>query len=356
MSSSSDLKVGIVDDSPLIREILRKVIDSTAGMSVVGLAEDPYEAREMIKATTPDVITLDIEMPKMNGLEFLNKIMKLRPMPVIMVSTLTQKGASATLQALETGAVDYVAKPDIHTDADDILSYLTRALVPKLNAVRGASFTHFSRFNQAPQTLIGEHSAIRNKGESYDLIGIASSTGGVERLRYIAKHLTANIPPVLIVQHINQAYVHNLCQRLQSYINPKYTVKPAEHQEILKANHIYFADNVHHLEIVEGAHGFKAKLSDHAPLNGFKASADYLFASMSKCTNKKMLGICLSGMGTDGAQGLKELSDAQGNTLGESEESCLIYGMSRAAKQIGAINQELSLEQILAYLNGIIVR
>lgn len=350
-SSDDDLKVGIVDDSPLIRQMILSVIEDTPGMCVVGQAGDPYEARAMIKEKNPDVITLDVEMPRMNGIEFLEKIMKLRPMPVIMVSTLTKKGADVTLKALEIGAVDYVPKPDgksIGTEGEDVFRHV---LVPKLRAVKSANFSAYGRFTATTRKKAG--AGQRLQSADYDCIGIASSTGGIERLRYLIANIHAPLPPVLIVQHINHLYVPNLAKRMQSIAPGHIQVKVARQREALEANTIYFADNLQHLQLHKIGKALYAQLVDQPPVNGFIASADVLFKSMAAALSERALGIILSGMGHDGAKGLVALHQAGGYTLGESEASCLVYGMSKAAFEMGAIDKEMSVETISSALNAL---
>lgn len=345
MSNSSDLMVGIVDDSPLICQLIEKVVTETPGMRVAGIAHDPYEARQMIKEVNPDVITLDIEMPKMNGLEFLEKIMRLRPMPVIMVSTLTERGADVTIQALETGALDYVSKPTNCTAQDIIESFKTE-LVPKLEAVKTANVASLSSLKTN-----NLHEAVSSDQSIYDLIGIASSTGGVERLRYLISNIRINMPPMLIVQHINKIYVPGMIERMQEIAPEHIEIKIPTSSELLEGNTIYFANNIQHLEVKANGPKLRAKLHDEPPLNGFKASADYLFSSLAVVPDKKCLGVIISGMGNDGAKGLKTLHESGGMTLGESKESCLVYGMSRAAKEIGALDKEVSIQSISAFMN-----
>lgn len=355
MSNSSkaddDLKVGIVDDSPLIRQMIQSVIEETPGMCVVGQAGDPYEARAMIKEKNPDVITLDVEMPRMNGIEFLEKIMKLRPMPVIMVSTLTKKGADVTLKALEIGAIDYVPKPDgkaIGTEGEDVFRHV---LVPKLRTVKSANFSAYGRFTA--QSNQGGKAALRTrlKPSGYDCIGIASSTGGIERLRYLIANINAPLPPILIVQHINNLYVPNLAKRMQSIAPSHVQVKVAKQGEPLEANTVYFADNLQHLQVQKAGTKLCVQLVNAPPVNGFIASADLLFKSMAEAVAGRSMGVVLSGMGHDGAKGLVALHGAGGRTIGESEASCLVYGMSKAAFEAGAIDKEMSLEDISGALN-----
>lgn len=349
-SNTQPLKVGIVDDSALIRQILREVITDAPNMEVVGEAEDPYEAREMIKRSDPDVITLDIEMPKMNGIEFLEKIMRLRPMPVIMVSTLTQKGAAVTVRALEIGAMDYVAKPENQNDAQSVLSVMRDELIPKLGNVRSANFATPNILSASDKSGVIE--APQKTNRNYDVIAIASSTGGVERLRYLISNINVNIPPVVIVQHINNRYVSNLIERNQDIAPDHIKVQAAENQRILKHNTIYFADNTQHVTLRQAKNKFQVILVDEPPCNGFVASADYLFDSMAKFEDAKILGLVLSGMGNDGAKGLLNIRKAGAETIGENKSSCLVYGMSNAAMSLGAVQKEESIQDILKIINN----
>lgn len=347
-SAANEIKVGIVDDSPLVRQIIEKVVSDEDGMRVVGSACDPYEAREMIKSTNPDIITLDVEMPKMDGLSFLEKIMTLRPMPVIMVSTLTQKAADVTLHALQMGAVDYVGKPLTNSAPEEYFKVFRSELVPKINManlINANSFGLVQQNNQAV-TVVKPH-----KQSAYDLIGIASSTGGVERLRYLISRLSVNVPPILIVQHINKNYIANMVDRFNGLAPDHITVKIAQQHEKLQQNTVYFADNFKHLTVRQRGENMIVKLQDHPPLNGFVASADYLFESMAKFTDTNMLGVILSGLGHDGAAGMAQLKNAGGYTVGESEQSCLVYGMSRAAAKMNALDEEQSLNAIVNTLN-----
>ncbi len=348
-SNNTDLKVGIVDDSPLIRALISEAIKNTPGMQVVGEAEDPIYAREMIKESNPDVITLDIEMPRMNGIEFLEKLMKLRPMPVIMVSTLTQKGADITLQALEFGAMDYIAKPTNQNDSSELLETFNVDLIQKLKQVKKANLSTISRLS--PQVETQENTPTSGTNALYDLIAIASSTGGIERLRYLFSHIKLNLPPMVVVQHINQRYVPNLVKRTKNIVPDHINVKLAEEGEFLSDNTIYFADNVQHLTLKKLSGKYQFTMLDKPPRNGFIASADYLFYSLSKIRETQILGLVLSGMGTDGAEGLLALKQSGATTLGEDESSCLIYGMSQAAANLGALTQETSIQSILKIIN-----
>ena len=355
MSNSSndrDLKVGIVDDSPLIRALISEAVKNTAGMCVVGEAEDPILARDMIKETNPDVITLDVEMPRMNGIEFLEKLMRLRPMPVIMVSTLTQKGADITLQALELGAMDYIAKPTNQNDTSKLLNTFNTELVQKLKQVKTANQSTSSRMAQPDKASSSSSTTVSRANNDYDLIAIASSTGGIERLRYLFSHLEVNLPPIVVVQHINERYISSLVERTQKIIPNHMDVKAAGDHEFLKENTIYFADNEHHLALKKISGKYQAHALDRPARNGFIASADYLFQSIAHVRDPKPLGLVLSGMGNDGAEGMLALKQAGGTCVGENQESCLVYGMSQAAAKMGALTQEESIQSILKILNA----
>lgn len=353
MSSSSNtlspIKVGIVDDSPLIRQLISAAIEESPEFQVVGSAADPFEAREMIKRTNPDVITLDIEMPRMNGIEFLDKIMKLRPMPVIMVSTLTHKGADITLQALEMGALDYVPKPETSSGKDNILNTFRTVLIPKLKAVRSSNTAAMGHIQSHKPANIN---APTKTNHNYDIIGIASSTGGIERLRYLISNISVNLPPVVIIQHINKLYVPRMIERMQEIAPPHINIKLTRHNDKLQPNTIYFPDNITHLTVKKAGSSYRAHLIDKPPLNGFIASADYLFNSLAEeSKNDKVLGLIISGMGNDGAEGLLKLKNAGGNTVGENEASCLVYGMPKAAAAIGALNAEKTIQNISKLMN-----
>ena len=339
------LRVVIVDDSVLIRQMLEKVINDVPDMEVVGAAGDAHEARQVIKDTNPDVITLDVEMPKMSGIDFLEKIMTLRPMPVVMVSTLTQKGGQITLKALEIGAIDYVAKPAKMAHSDDLMGIFQKELIPKLNAARFANVKN-TRLNVQPQSM-----PPATKKSFYDIIGVAASTGGIERLRAIFSSISVHLPPVMIVQHINERYVENMVDRFKAIIPSHLDVTIAKDNIPLHPNTIYFADNHHHLRLKMINDQPYSYLTDEAPLNGFKASADYLFQTISEAPLKNPMGLIVSGMGNDGAAGLAKMRSKGMDTIGESEESCLVYGMPKAAKDKGALKYDLNIADIIRFIN-----
>lgn len=316
----------IVDDSPTIRGIITRVLSADPEIEVVGAAGDPLEAREAIKALSPDVITLDVEMPKMTGIEFLEKIMRLRPMPVIMVSTLTQAGADISLEALELGAFDCVGKPEFDGLPEKVKA-AARARVRPPGERRNAMAAHQSGYRPS------------NK-----LLAIGSSTGGVEALLVMLSSFPPNCPPTLITQHMPATFTPSFAARLDRSCAPK--VQEATDGAPILQGHIYLAPGgVAHLE----AHGGpqpRCKLVQGPPINGHRPSVDALFTSVAQVYGRRSVGVILTGMGRDGAQGLKLMREAGAATLGQDEASSVVYGMPKAAFDIGAVERQKSLGAI----------
>ncbi len=319
------VRVLIVDDSATIRGLISATLTRDPEVDVIGEAGDPLEAREAIKALNPDVITLDVEMPKMNGIEFLEKIMRLRPMPVIMVSTLTQAGASITLEALELGAVDCVGKPDFE------------GLAAK---VKVAARARIRSFGEAPRAPV--------RGGSYNaentVLAIGSSTGGVEALITMLSSFPKTCPATLITQHMPATFTGSFAARLDRICAP--AVKEAANGDPLKPGHIYLAPGgATHLEIQGNVHP-RCKLVDAPTVNGHRPSVDVLFHSVARGFGARSVGVILTGMGRDGAQGLKAMRDAGARTLGQDEATSVVYGMPKAAFELGAVERQVSLSSI----------
>lgn len=336
-SEGRPVRVVVVDDSALMRQMLASVLDSDSGIKVVGTAPDALSARQMIKDLNPDVVTLDVEMPGMDGLTFLNKIMTLRPMPVIMVSSLTQKGAKTTLKALECGAIDFVAKPA--GKAQTGIKELRTTLVAKVKAAANANVTA-TKQSQSELPLsptIGDRSDIR-------LIAIGASTGGVVAVQSLLTALPSDCPAVLITQHMPPAFTKSFAARLNQ--NSALTVTEATDGQLIQSGHAYVAPGDSHLEVYTNQHGMVCRLRDAPPVSGHRPSVDVLFQSVAKQVGQYALGAILTGMGRDGADGLLSMRQAGSMTLGQSESSCVVYGMPKAAKEIGAVTTELSLERI----------
>lgn len=333
-------RVLIVDDSALIREILSSVLQRDKDLDVVGTAADPLVARQMIKDLNPDVITLDVEMPRMDGLAFLEKVMTLRPMPVIMVSSLTQKGTMTTLRALELGAVDFVAKPkgDLRTG----LERLADELIPKIKAAARIKVRAGSQQSSAPsKPVIPPRTGYASKKMA---IALGASTGGVIALRTVLCSFPADGPPVLITQHMPPKYTSSLAERLNQ-VCPA-TVVEARNGQPAQPGHIYIAPGGKHLELKRGRDGYLCKVYEAPLVSGHCPSVDVLFSSFAEHAGNQAVGAILTGMGRDGAVGLLQMRRAGAMTFGQSEASCVVYGMPRAAFEIGAVTSELTLNQI----------
>ncbi|PHY13280.1 chemotaxis response regulator protein-glutamate methylesterase [Caulobacter sp. B11] len=329
----SKIRVLVVDDSATMRGLITAALNRDPGIEVVGAAGDPFEARGMIKALNPDVVTLDIEMPNMNGIEFLEKIMRLRPMPVVMVSSLTQAGAEMTLRALELGAVDCVAKPTMATGTADALA----EVAVKVRAAARASVR--TRADATPVTA-------RRKDyvPSGDVVAIGSSTGGVEALLSILTLFPDTCPPTVITQHMPATFTASFAARLDRASGAK--VQEATDGALLEAGKVYVAPGGGaHLEVVRSG-GLRCRLVAADPVSGHRPSVDVLFNSLAKAVGDKAVGAILTGMGRDGAQGLLALRNAGARTLGQDEQSCVVYGMPRAAFEIGAVEKQVSLSSI----------
>jgi two-component system chemotaxis response regulator CheB len=334
MKSGGPVRVLVVDDSAVMRQLISTLLSADPEIEVVGTASDPHIARERIKALNPDVVTLDVEMPKMDGLTFLHKIMTLRPTPVVMVSTLTQAGTEVTLEALEIGAVDFVAKQT----ADESREHFAVELQTK---VKAAARTRVGARRDAPvqkasQRKLGD---VRNR-----IVVIGASTGGVEALKRLLAGIPADCPPILVTQHMPPRFTEAFAQRLNREL--AMTVSEAKHDEPIEPGHVYIAPGSHHLEIGRSGTQKRCVLSDGPPVSGHRPSVDVLFRSAARTVGHTAVGVILTGMGKDGAAGLLDLRKTGAITLGQDEESALIYGMPRAAFDCGAVMQQLSLDRM----------
>ena len=341
------IRVLIVDDSALIREVLSRTLGHDGDIEVVGTAEDPIEAREKIKTLDPDVITLDIEMPNMNGLEFLDRLMRLRPIPVVMVSTLTTKGASETLLALELGAVDFVAKPsaDLSGGLDAFGDGLRQKIRTAAVSDVGAGT---QRRTTAPQRL---KTAAAPQGT---LIALGASTGGVEAIRVVLSGLPPDCPPVVIVQHMPPGFTTRFAARLDEVTG--LSVHEAEDRMPLKVGHAYVARGDHHLMVDRRSGEFRCRVAQDEPSSGHRPSVDVLFGSVAHAVGPMAVGAILTGMGRDGASGLKAMRDAGAHTVGQSASSSLVYGMPRVAFEEGAVVEQAPLEAIAGRLAAALAR
>ena len=331
-------RVLIVDDSALIRQMLTQMLNSDPAITVVGTASDPLVAREMIKSLNPDVVTLDIEMPRMDGLAFLHKIMTLRPMPVVMISSLTQKGTDTTLHALELGAVDYIAKPTI--GLSDGFMAMRDEITSKVKQAAQARVRPLSQDKTSVTPL--------PTGSGYDssekLIAVGASTGGVEALHTFLSAFPADAPAILITQHMPPMFTANFANRLDKVC--AVSVRQATDGERVLPGHVYIAPGSHHLELARSGANYICRLHDGPPVSGHRPSVDVLFRSVARAAGANAVGIILTGMGKDGAAGLLEMRRAGASTIGQDELSCVIYGMPKVAFDCGATEIELPIQKI----------
>jgi len=336
------VRVLIVDDSALIRSLLKRILDSHPQIEVIGSAGDPYEARDAIKRLNPDVITLDVEMPRMDGLSFLKNLMRLHPLPVVMVSSLTQAGAEVTLQALDIGAVDFVAKPKsnvvggLEAYSDVVCEKILNAAQARVAARRAAA--------QAPQPQrIASGSRIRDK-----ILAIGASTGGTEAIKAVVTEFPADAPPTVVTQHIPADFSKPFVDRVNKL--SAVTVKHAEDHEPLQAGVVYFPPGGMHLRIYSRGYKCYCRIEDGPLVSGHKPSVDALFLSLAEAAGANTAAAILTGMGADGAQGLLAIRQAGGHTIAQDEASSVVWGMPGSAVKLGAAEQVLPLRRIAAGL------
>ena len=340
-------RVLIVDDSALMRGLLTEMIDAAPDLEVVGAAPDAVVAREMIKALNPDVLTLDFHMPKMDGMEFLDRLMRLRPMPVVMVSSFTEAGSETTLKALELGAVDFIGKP--RADGAKRMEDYAEELIEKIRAAKGARL----RRPPAPRTgptspaLITPAAAplpAARSGASGKIIFVGASTGGTEAIKDFLLGLPADCPPVLIVQHMPEAFTASFARRLDGLCAPR--VIEAQGNEKVESGTVYIAPGHSHLRIRRAPAGYVTELLATEPVNRHRPSVDVLFDSAASLVGRQGVGVILTGMGKDGAQGLLRMRQAGARTFGQDEASCVVYGMPREAFLVGAVDEQWGLDEI----------
>ena len=326
-------RVLVVDDSPTMRGLITAVLRSDPEVDVIGQAGDALEARAAIKALNPDVVTLDIEMPNMNGLEFLEKIMTLRPMPVIMVSTMTHRGAEATLAALEIGAFDCVGKPvpGEPRPFGDLAEKVKAAARSQRQFVKPAA-------SRVPPPAVADFRVGRK------IVAIGSSTGGVEALISVLQKFPANCPPTVITQHMPSSFTRSFAERLNRLCAP--VVEEASDGARLEIGKIYLAPGgERHLQVTS-ASAPHCRLIEGAPVNGHRPSVDVLFDSVAELAGRNAVGVILTGMGRDGAAGLLKMRHAGARTIGQNEKTCVVYGMPRVAFELGAVEQQFPLNAI----------
>lgn len=346
----SKTRVVVVDDSALVRSLLTEIINRQPDMTCIGSAADPYAAREMIRNLNPDVITLDVEMPRMDGIDFLSKLMRLRPMPVVMVSTLTERGAEVTLKALELGAVDFVAKPKI--GVADGLRLLADEITDK---VRIAAKARVSKLVAPPPAAAAAADAARpvlpasiGRLSTEKLIFIGASTGGTEATKEVLMALPPDSPAVVITQHMPPGFTKSYAARLDGLCRIR--VAEARDGERILPGHAYIAPGGLHLSVERSGANYIARVQDGEPVNRHKPSVEVLFKSAARVAGPNAVAIMLTGMGADGAMAMREMRDAGAYCVAQDEASCVVFGMPREAIAAGAVHEVLPLKEIAPHL------
>jgi two-component system chemotaxis response regulator CheB len=348
------IKVLIIDDSALVRSLLTRILGADSELEVVGTAPDAFIAREKIKLLQPDVLTLDVEMPRMDGLQFLRNLMRLRPMPVVMCSSLTERGADVTLAALELGAVDFVTKPRI--DVAHVLQSYADELIAKVKAAAAARVRAFS----GPLVPLGEAgaragaagAALPARARSADqIVAIGASTGGTEAIRQVLSRLPSDAPGVVISQHIPRAFSGQFAARMDACA--AVSVQEAQDGALIQPGHVFIAPGDRHLLVERDGAYCRCRLHDGGPVNRHRPSIDLLFASVAEQVGTRAIGVLLTGMGNDGARGLKQMRAHGAHTIAQDEASSVVWGMPGAAVALGAAERVLPIEQIAAALIGV---
>lgn len=348
------IKVLIIDDSALVRQMLTSIFEKASGINVVGTAQDPIVARTKIKQLNPDVLTLDVEMPRMDGLTFLANLMRLRPMPVVMVSSLTQKGADVTLDALELGAVDFVSKPaalgrDLEKYADEIINKVRVAAGATVCAVKPRRSADVAVLeNQSADAVLSKKVGRSHFRTTEKIIALGASTGGTEATARVLEVVPSGFPAIVISQHLPAAFSESYAQRLDRNCHMK--VKLAEDGEQIIPGHVYLAPGEQHLLVERDGARYVCRLNDGPPVNRHRPSVDVMFRSVAQNVGSNALGVLLTGMGADGAEGMKEMLDAGAFTVVQDEATSVVWGMPGAAYKLGAAKEMKALNQVVPTL------
>ncbi|MBI4741961.1 MAG: chemotaxis response regulator protein-glutamate methylesterase [Betaproteobacteria bacterium] len=346
------IRVLVIDDSAVMRKLLAELINSAPDIEAVGSAPDAHSARELIKTLNPDVLTLDVQMPKMDGIEFLERLMRLRPMPVVMVSSFTEAGSETTLRALELGAVDFIGKPRM--DSAQSTEEYAQELLDKIRAAHGARVRRNATLSSLPlsppplslQLSSAAAHAPRQTGRPAQagsrIVFVGASTGGTEALKDFLMGIPEDCPPVMIVQHMPETFTASFAKRLDTLCPPR--VIEAQGGERLESGTVYVAPGHSHMVVRRSAAGYVTELQKTPPVNRHRPSVDVLFDSAAELIGRYAVGVILTGMGKDGAQGLLRMRQAGARTFGQDEASCVVYGMPREAALAGAVEEVVPLD------------
>jgi two-component system, chemotaxis family, protein-glutamate methylesterase/glutaminase len=344
------VRVIVVDDSPTMQRLIASILEEDPAISVVGIASDPYEARDKIKALNPDVITLDLEMPNMNGLDFLRQIMRLRPMPVVVISSHTTKGTVATFDALRIGAVGCLEKPRL----DDEAAFEVMRRMVREAALHAAEIST-RRPQQEQDPALARAVPMRGSGDvrtdQPDIIAIGASTGGIEAITTVLSGFPADCPPTVITQHLPPNFTQSFAERLNRQVPP--SVKEAEDGEKLQRGWVYIAPGGKGHLTIRGTTMQHCRIDEGEPVSGHRPSVDVMMSSVADLTNCRRSAALLTGMGRDGAEGLLRIRERGGYTIAQGEATCLVYGMPKVAVSIGGATVSLPLQEIsTALLSG----
>ena len=352
---SKKIRVLLVDDSAVVRQVLSAMLGKDPGIEVIGAASDPIFAMDKMNADWPDVVVLDVEMPRMDGITFLKKIMSVRPTPVVICSTLTEKGAETTMQALSAGAVGIVTKPKaglkgfLESDAGDIIATVKSAAMANMRSVRTQSLasshlTPAKKLSADAVTSLHDHHAPAMAATTDRLVAIGTSTGGTQALEVVLSGLSRVCPGIVIVQHMPESFTAAFAARLNKICEIE--VLEAKTGDRVIPGRALLAPGGKHMTLKRSGAQYHAEVIDGPPVNRHKPSVDVLFRSVAKFAGRNALGVIMTGMGDDGARGLKEMFDAGAQTLGQDEKTCVVYGMPNEAMKQGGVMRELPLNAI----------
>ncbi len=351
------IKVLIVDDSALVRQLLTKILESERDIQVVGVASDPYAAREKIKKLNPDVLTLDVEMPRMDGVTFLGNLMRLRPMPVVMISTLTENGADVTLRALEYGAVDYISKPKLDVSeqlplyAEEITSKVKSAAKANLQTLDKRSYGPISHEKHTADVILRKTDR-RHYRTTDKIIGIGASTGGTEAIKEVLSNLPSDMPGIVISQHIPEAFSGPFAKRVDS-LTALNVIEAKDGQQVVPG-HVYIAPGNRHLLIARDGTRYVCTLNDGELVNRHKPSVDVMFRSLAQNAGPNAMALMLTGMGNDGAEGMGEMKKAGSATIAQDEASSVVWGMPGEAVKRGYVDEVIPLSRIAKRLISLV--
>lgn len=351
-------KVLIVDDSALIRQMLTEILNGAPGIEVVGAAPDPYAAREKIKKLNPDVLTLDVEMPRMDGITFLSNLMRLRPMPVVMISTLTEQGADVTLRALELGAVDFISKPRLDVThalqeySEEIITKVKTAALARVKPLeRHASTSTPATEKHTTDAILTSSTGKRHFHTTDKIIGIGASTGGTEAIKVVLRGLAPDMPGIVITQHIPAAFSAPFAARVND--QSQMTVVEAKDNQQVLPGHAYIAPGNRHLLVKRDGARYICRLNDGPPVNRHKPSVDVMFRSLAQNAGPNTIAVMLTGMGDDGAAGMGEMKEAGATTLAQDEKSSVVWGMPGEVVKRGFADEVLTLMKISSRLQAL---